>query len=76
MLQRVIEMKARLQLDPKLKGVKCPRCKQKNIRGLDKNNHIKCWNCNCDFCFLCREPMLGAVMKHFQRGHCKQHTND
>ncbi|XP_059166133.1 E3 ubiquitin-protein ligase RNF14-like [Physella acuta] len=51
----------------------CPKCKQLNLKKTDHNNHIKCWNCKSNFCFLCKQLIRGAIMAHFL-GPCVQHS--
>lgn len=54
--------------------IRCPRCRQRNLRGENKNNHMKCWNCRTNFCFLCAEVLMPPFTKHFTKSLCKQHT--
>ncbi|KAL3864204.1 hypothetical protein ACJMK2_005908 [Sinanodonta woodiana] len=53
--------------------VVCPGCKQRNLRE-KKNNHMKCWNCNTNFCFSCKQRLKGTISSHFTGGStCRQH---
>lgn len=54
--------------------IRCPRCRQRNLRGENKNNHMKCWNCRTNFCFLCAAVLMPPFTKHFTKSLCKQHT--
>ena len=52
--------------------VKCPRCRQQNAKREDKNNSLKCWACNTNFCACCK----GLVAKgHYGKGvrQCPMH---
>ncbi|GFO18180.1 E3 ubiquitin-protein ligase rnf14 [Plakobranchus ocellatus] len=71
----VIRMQAMLELNPDLQNNRCycPMCKQQNLKSLDRNNHIKCWNCKTNFCFLCKQRISGVVSAHFV-GPCTQHS--
>lgn len=60
-------------LQQEIRFQKCPRCKQNNVKE-DKANHLKCWNCRCRFCYLCRVVCQGT--SHFSRGGCPQHSDD
>ncbi|XP_077981091.1 E3 ubiquitin-protein ligase RNF14-like [Glandiceps talaboti] len=52
----------------------CPTCHQKNLKQ-NNNNHLKCWCCNSNFCFLCGQRIVGKVTSHFTtQSACKQHT--
>ncbi len=50
---------------------KCPRCKN-NVAKEQNNNHIVCWNCQTQFCFICMQLIYGTL--HFLKGKCKQHS--
>eukprot|EP00026_Physarum_polycephalum_P006470 Phypoly_transcript_06513.p1 GENE.Phypoly_transcript_06513~~Phypoly_transcript_06513.p1 ORF type:complete len:557 (+),score=99.32 Phypoly_transcript_06513:24-1694(+) len=50
---------------------RCPRCKTQCAK-TNNNNHIACWNCGTQFCFLCMEYIFGTA--HFHKGKCKHHT--
>eukprot|EP01024_Parvocaulis_polyphysoides_P008087 TRINITY_DN12380_c0_g1_i1.p1 TRINITY_DN12380_c0_g1~~TRINITY_DN12380_c0_g1_i1.p1 ORF type:complete len:394 (-),score=33.61 TRINITY_DN12380_c0_g1_i1:393-1523(-) len=54
----------------------CPGCMQENWK-LDNNNHLRCWACQCHFCYQCRSvlPKRGGG-RHFRPSACKQHSND
>ncbi|XP_005110492.1 E3 ubiquitin-protein ligase RNF14 [Aplysia californica] len=71
----VIQMQARLELNPELRNNRCscPVCKQQNLKGNDKNNHMKCWNCKSNFCFYCKQKIVGQISAHFMGG-CPHHS--
>ena len=51
----------------------CPRCRQRNVRGEDGNNQIRCWACRTKFCACCRGLVIDTS-KHYGRGKsCRQH---
>lgn len=52
---------------------RCPRCKN-NVVKENNNNHMACWNCTTQFCYLCAEVIFGTA--HFNKGKCKHHTAD
>eukprot|EP01026_Neomeris_dumetosa_P076861 TRINITY_DN82777_c0_g1_i10.p1 TRINITY_DN82777_c0_g1~~TRINITY_DN82777_c0_g1_i10.p1 ORF type:complete len:570 (-),score=70.59 TRINITY_DN82777_c0_g1_i10:386-2095(-) len=56
--------------------VACPMCSQNNFK-LENNNHLRCWVCQCHFCYKCRSvlPKRGGG-RHFKPSGCKQHSND
>ncbi|CEL92756.1 unnamed protein product [Vitrella brassicaformis CCMP3155] len=56
----------------------CPQCHSRNQKQ-GANNHIICWACRANFCYLCgaRLQGKGAIGAHFGLGaRCRQHTND
>lgn len=55
------------------RDVQCIQCKQKNYK-LHNNNHIKCWNCKTNMCFVCRNRIIGVITKHFNVSGCPQHS--
>ncbi|KAK3767142.1 hypothetical protein RRG08_018013 [Elysia crispata] len=71
----VLRMQAMVEINPELANnyIRCPMCKQENMKGRDRNNHIKCWNCKTNFCFVCKQRIIGIVSAHFI-GPCKQHS--
>lgn len=51
----------------------CPQCRSLNVR--DRNNNIRCWNCQTPFCFICKKGYV-SFRKHFKpQGDCPQHGN-
>jgi E3 ubiquitin-protein ligase RNF14 len=51
----------------------CPRCRQRNVRGENGNNQIRCWACRTKFCACCRGVVMDAA-RHYGRGKpCRQH---
>ncbi|XP_021370773.1 E3 ubiquitin-protein ligase RNF14-like isoform X2 [Mizuhopecten yessoensis] len=75
---KMMDMRTRLAANPLLEQVQCPRCHRKSLQGPHGNNHVKCWNCNTGFCFLCREILSKVpVTKHFKPpSPCRQHTEE
>lgn len=71
----VLRMQAMLEINPELanNNCHCPMCKQACLKGQDRNNHIKCWNCKTNFCFICKQRIIGLVTAHFL-GPCNQHS--
>ncbi|XP_059166242.1 E3 ubiquitin-protein ligase RNF14-like isoform X1 [Physella acuta] len=71
----LLRIQAQLEVNPDLSANRClcPGCKQVNLKKTDHNNHIKCWNCKSNFCFLCKQLIRGAIMAHFM-GPCVQHS--
>ena len=54
----------------------CPRCRQRNLKEA-RNNHIKCWSCKADFCYMCVKLIGNPVSAHFRTpGTCQQHSDD
>jgi|UPI00048F25D0 E3 ubiquitin-protein ligase RNF14 len=54
----------------------CTYCGQQVFKE-GKNNHMTCWSCKRQFCFLCKKALLkGKAGAHFGTGagKCKQHT--
>eukprot|EP00210_Caulerpa_lentillifera_P004215 g4020.t1 len=64
-----------LNLNGAGRPVQCPVCKALNYK-FDMNNHIRCYSCSTNLCFLCGEilPKKNATA-HFHQGQCVQHTN-
>ena len=51
----------------------CPRCRQRNVRGENENNQIRCWACQTKFCACCRGVIMNTA-SHYERGkRCRQH---
>ncbi|GFR90978.1 E3 ubiquitin-protein ligase RNF14 [Elysia marginata] len=71
----VLRMRAMVAINPEMANnhCRCPMCKQACLKGADGNNHIKCWNCKANFCFVCNQRIIGPVTAHFT-GPCKQHS--
>ncbi len=57
--------------------VHCITCKQICVK-TGKNNHIVCWTCQTQFCFLCFTHLRKGIKKtHYGPGTvCQQHTPD
>ncbi|CAL1546258.1 unnamed protein product [Lymnaea stagnalis] len=68
-----IQAQLEVNLDCGKKRCHCPMCKQVSLKGRDNNNHIRCWNCKSDFCFLCRQRITSSVTSHYS-GPCVQHS--
>ena len=59
-----------------LKLQACPRCRQRNLKEA-RNNHMKCWSCKADFCYMCVKLIGNPVSAHFKAsGTCQQHSDD
>ncbi|XP_013407485.1 E3 ubiquitin-protein ligase RNF14 isoform X2 [Lingula anatina] len=72
-----VRVEAQLEEDPNAKNnlMKCLNCKQPNIRQ-DKNNHIKCWCCKINMCFMCKKRFQETVTQHYTSSKpCQQHTD-
>ncbi|RUS70819.1 hypothetical protein EGW08_021419 [Elysia chlorotica] len=71
----VLRMQAIAEINPELANnyCRCPMCKQESMKGPDRNNHIKCWNCKTNYCFMCKQRIIGVVSAHFT-GPCRQHS--
>ncbi|XP_071117850.1 E3 ubiquitin-protein ligase RNF14-like [Haliotis cracherodii] len=71
----VLLIEATLQVDPdaRKRVCACPTCGQRNLKN-NRNNHIKCWGCKSNFCFLCRKRIVGSVTSHFTSSVCEQHS--
>ncbi|XP_061175759.1 E3 ubiquitin-protein ligase RNF14-like [Saccostrea echinata] len=67
-----------LAVDPEQKNnlLRCPFCKQKNLRN-NNDNHIRCWNCSRSSCFQCKKAISeNPITKHFSPPSlCKQHSS-
>ena len=51
----------------------CPRCRQRNVRGENGANQIRCWACRTKFCAACRSVITDSA-SHYGRGKsCRQH---
>eukprot|EP01132_Coremiostelium_polycephalum_P006823 gene6823-8462_t len=48
----------------------CNRCKKRVFR-YDFNNHLQCYNCKSEQCFLCNATIKGT--QHFMTTSCSQH---
>jgi len=60
-----------MEMHPGAAPAFCPLCRSPNVR--DRNNNIRCWNCQQPFCFLCRKGYV-SFTKHFKpKGDCPQH---
>lgn len=58
---------------PGVQLCRCPVCGQENLRE-GRNNLLRCWSCNCHFCYTCRQWLRGRVGQHFMgKKACKQH---
>ncbi len=54
---------------------RCVVCGQENVKQ-GGNNNVRCWACNCHFCYLCRTWLRNKPGAHFGPGRCKQHSED
>lgn len=73
--QRVINRILDLAPNQQRNAINCPTCGQKCLK-MERNNHIKCWLCQTNFCFCCKSKILGIVTSHFKAGGlCKQHSD-
>ena len=60
----------------RLQRAPCTYCGQQVFKE-GKNNHLTCWSCRRQFCFLCGKALLkGKAGGHFGTGagKCRQHT--
>lgn len=73
--ENLLRMRVQIEINPELRNnqAPCPSCRQLNLKGLDRNNHLKCWNCKTKFCYCCRQ-MFHSPMVHFKAGGCLQHS--
>lgn len=76
--QIVVEIEVALAANPdeKINLIRCPFCKQKNLRK-NQDNHIRCWNCTRSTCFQCKKAISeNPITKHFSTPNlCKQHSS-
>ncbi|XP_062589705.1 E3 ubiquitin-protein ligase RNF14-like [Saccostrea cucullata] len=67
-----------LAVDPSQRDnlLRCPFCKQKNLRN-NNDNIIRCWNCSRSTCFQCKKAISeNPITKHFSPPSlCKQHSS-
>ncbi|CAH1793750.1 unnamed protein product [Owenia fusiformis] len=77
--ERDLEIREQLQNDPdaQQRMKLCPKCKQRNLKE-KRNNHIKCWQCNSNFCYMCKTVIQGKIVEHFMNplNTCQQHSDD
>ena len=74
--QRVNELMEEANNIAQLKLRTCSRCRQRNLKEA-RNNHIKCWSCKADFCYVCGKLIGTPVSAHFKAsGGCQQHSDD
>eukprot|EP00879_Flechtneria_rotunda_P008356 GHRR01008753.1.p1 GENE.GHRR01008753.1~~GHRR01008753.1.p1 ORF type:complete len:156 (+),score=28.10 GHRR01008753.1:2021-2488(+) len=58
---------------PGARFCRCPVCGQENLRE-GRNNLMRCWSCNCHFCYSCKSWLRGRVGQHYiGQSACKQH---
>ena len=72
--QRAVQRVLELAPEQRRNAINCPTCAQQSIK-MERNNHIKCWLCQTNFCFMCRKAINGNVTNHFKRSTCKQHSD-
>jgi E3 ubiquitin-protein ligase RNF14 len=73
--QRVINRILDLAPNQQRNAINCPTCGQICLK-MERNNHIKCWLCQTNFCFCCKSKIIGIVTVHFKAGGlCKQHSD-
>ncbi|ELT95569.1 hypothetical protein CAPTEDRAFT_228754 [Capitella teleta] len=72
--ERLIGIQVELRVDPMAheRLVQCPRCRQRNMKEA-RNNHMRCWACRANFCFLCKNIFV-KLQEHFIMGGCPQHS--
>ena len=53
---------------------KCPRCRVQTLKQ-GTNNHLRCWNCRANYCFMCKALIVGNIASHFNAMMpCDQHS--
>ena len=72
--QRAIDRILRIAPEQQHNTISCPSCGQKCLK-MQRNNHIKCWLCNTNFCFICKHKITGTITAHFKPGQCLQHSD-
>lgn len=74
-LQGAQRVQEALDLNPEVHNMlaQCPRCRQRNLKA-GRNNHIRCWSCNKNFCFLCKGS-FSKLAEHFSATGCPQHSD-
>eukprot|EP00798_Chlamydomonas_sp_ICE-L_P006632 gene6632-3290_t len=55
------------QADQRARPCYCPVCGQVNIKEA-RNNNMRCWSCNNNFCYLCHEWLRTKPGSHFGTG--------
>ncbi|KAK7476052.1 hypothetical protein BaRGS_00032679, partial [Batillaria attramentaria] len=73
--QAYLWMQAQMEVMPdgRKRTMRCVTCKQENLK-TDNNNHLRCWNCKANLCFVCRSRITGVITRHFSVGACPQHS--
>uniref|UniRef100_A0A914V7B2 IBR domain-containing protein n=1 Tax=Plectus sambesii TaxID=2011161 RepID=A0A914V7B2_9BILA len=76
--EEYVQMQQRLDENPELRQrtVRCPQCRQENLKREDRNNHIRCWSCRSSFCYRCRVRILPPITAHFANNRCPHHSDD
>ncbi|KAI3851037.1 hypothetical protein MKX03_014462 [Papaver bracteatum] len=69
--ERRVQNQLRIE-DPANHVQRCPICSQK-IAKVENNNHIFCWSCQQDYCYLCRR-IVKRSSEHYGPKGCKQHS--
>ena len=55
-------------------AAKCPRCAMQNVKQ-GTNNHLRCWNCRANYCFMCKALIQGNIAGHYNAMMpCDQHS--
>ncbi|GAM26556.1 hypothetical protein SAMD00019534_097310 [Acytostelium subglobosum LB1] len=62
------EFREKVKLMPAV--LKCVNCKTL-IGRTNNNNHLKCYNCSTQMCYMCKQAIQGT--KHYSTSGCKQH---
>ena len=71
-INELMEQRNRVQLNLRA----CPRCRQRNLKEA-RNNHMKCWSCKADFCYICVKLTGNPVSAHFKPpSTCQQHSDN
>ncbi|XP_052096502.1 E3 ubiquitin-protein ligase RNF14-like [Mytilus californianus] len=72
---KIQELNTALGLGKTIDHAMCPECTENNLRK-ENINHVICWKCSTNFCYLCRKRLYPPIGRHFLRTKCSRYSDN